>query len=66
VYSVCSLPRAETTEVAAAFQAAQPDFQPLPAANPFHSNERPVPQHLFTPQDTGGNGMFVALWQRAG
>ena len=66
VYSVCSLPRAETTEVAAAFQAAQPDFQPVPAANPFHSNERPVPQHLFTPQDTGGNGMFVALWQRAG
>lgn len=66
VYSVCSLPRAETTDVAAAFQAGHPEFQPLPGPNPFHSNEKPKPQQLFTPQDNGGNGMFVALWQRAG
>ena len=30
VYSVCTLTRAETADVAAAFQAAHPDFTPLP------------------------------------
>ncbi len=64
VYSVCTLARAETEEVAAAFGAAHPDFAPLPTPNPFHTNEPPRAQHTLWPQATGGGGMFIAAWQR--
>ncbi|MFM8469503.1 MAG: RsmB/NOP family class I SAM-dependent RNA methyltransferase [Limisphaerales bacterium] len=66
VYSVCTLTRVETERVAAAFEAAHPEFAPLPTANPFHTNETPRAQHFLWPQETGGGGMFIAAWQRAG
>ena len=66
IYSVCTLTRAETEEVAAAFQAAHPEFTPLPLPNPFHSHEAPRPQQLLWPHKTGGGGMFIAGWQRTG
>jgi 16S rRNA (cytosine967-C5)-methyltransferase len=65
IYSVCTLTRAETEEVAAAFQAAHPEFTPLPLPDPFHTNEPPRAQHLLWPQGTGGGGMFIAAWKRA-
>lgn len=64
IYSVCTLTRAETEEVAAAFQAAHPELTPLPLSNPFQPGEPPRPQLLLWPQATGGGGMFIAGWQR--
>ena len=66
IYSVCTVTRAETEEVAAAFGAAHPDFAPLPTLNPFHTNEPPRTRHLFWPATTAGNAMFIAAWKRAG
>jgi len=64
VYAVCTLTRPETAEVVAAFNAAHPDFEPCPMANPFNAAAEPAAQWTFWPQDTGGNGMFVASWKR--
>lgn len=64
VYAVCTLSRAETTGVADAFGAAHPDFEPLAVVNPFAPDQPPSPQLLLWPQDTGGNGMFIAVWRR--
>lgn len=65
IYSVCTLTRAETEEVAAAFQAAHPEFTPLPVANPFQTHKPPQPQLSLWPQVTGGGGMFIAAWLRS-
>jgi len=63
VYAVCTLTRAETTEVAEAFEGAFPDFKSLPLPNPLKP-ETPPAKHLWLwPQD-GGNGMFVAAWKQ--
>lgn len=66
VYSVCTLTRAETADVVEAFAGSQPEFGPhvmgrsSPGSKPF------LPAACITiwPQDLGGNGMFVAAWQR--
>jgi len=64
VYAVCTLTRSETAEVVAAFQAQFPDFKPLPVPDPFGVIPEPSAQFRFQPYERGGNGMFVALWQR--
>lgn len=64
IFSVCTLAKAETTDVAEKFTAAFPDFRPLPLKNPFRPANPPQSQLWFWPQDTGGNGMFVAAWER--
>jgi len=51
VYAVCTLTRSETTAVAAAFTAARPELEPLPA------------QTLW-PHELNANGMFIASWRR--
>lgn len=51
VYAVCTLTRAETTAVAAAFTAAHPELGPVSA------------QTLW-PQELNANGMFIAQWRR--
>jgi 16S rRNA (cytosine967-C5)-methyltransferase len=51
VYAVCTLTRAETTEIAESFTVSQPEFAALSAT-------------LLRLEETGGNGMFVAVWQR--
>ena len=66
VYAVCTLTRAETWGVADRFEAGHGDFTPVPTPDPFHPEAAPAARHLWWPQDTGGNGMFVAVWQRAG
>jgi 16S rRNA (cytosine967-C5)-methyltransferase len=66
IFSVCTLTRAETTEVMAAFSASQPDFEPLIFPD-IKFNERTVTgasSLTIWPQDLGGNGMFIAGWRR--
>jgi 16S rRNA C967 or C1407 C5-methylase (RsmB/RsmF family) len=65
VYAVCSLTRAETTEVVQAFNEQMTGFLPLRTPDPFASQRRESETHWFRPEDRPGNGMFVALWRRA-
>ncbi len=64
VYAVCTLSRAETTAVADAFTAQHPEFEPVPMVNPFAPESAPSAQLAFWPQQTLGNGMFVAAWRK--
>lgn len=64
VYAVCTLTRAETVEIAVAFQTAFPEFTPLAVLNPLERQAVPAAQQWFWPQDRGGNGMFVAAWRK--
>lgn len=71
VYSVCTLTRAETTEVVDVFNASQPDFEPMMLSDSREKsqNGRTLPGAAtltIWPQDLGGNGMFVAAWRRKG
>ena len=66
VFSVCTLTRAETTQVMAAFSASQPDFEPLVFPE-IKCNERTISSAsslTIWPQDLHGNGMFIAGWRR--
>jgi 16S rRNA (cytosine967-C5)-methyltransferase len=67
IYAVCSLTRSETTEVVADFNAKfAAEFEPLPLPRPpggldlFESGSAVT----IWPRDLGGNGMFIAGWQR--
>jgi 16S rRNA (cytosine967-C5)-methyltransferase len=66
VYSVCTLTRAETADIAAWFVAGHPEFRPLGFADPFAAPASTRPAEAWLPQVTGGNGMFVAAWARSG
>jgi 16S rRNA (cytosine967-C5)-methyltransferase len=66
IFSVCTLTRAESTEVVEHFNANQPDFEPLIFPE-IKLNERTVSgasSLTLWPQDLGGNGMFIAGWRR--
>jgi 16S rRNA (cytosine967-C5)-methyltransferase len=63
IYAVCTLSHAETTDVADYFDKNHPDFVPCPFPNPFQP--RTEQSRLFLwPQEVGGNGMFIASWER--
>ena len=64
IYAVCTLSRAETTEVAKDFQQRFSGFEPLELRNPLVPKEQPTEELYLLPQDFGGNGMFVAAWSR--
>ncbi len=64
IYSVCTLTRSETTGVADQFQALAKDFVPLSLADPLRPTAAPANQIWYWPQDFGGNGMFIAAWQK--
>lgn len=64
VYAVCTLTRAETVELAAAFGREFPEFGAVALRNPFNRGEPALQPRWFWPQDCGGNGMFVAMWRR--
>jgi 16S rRNA (cytosine967-C5)-methyltransferase len=66
VYAVCTLTRAETEEVAAAFAARRPEFAPLTMVNSLTPEIPPAAQIWLRPEDRPANGMFIAAWQRAG
>jgi 16S rRNA (cytosine967-C5)-methyltransferase len=62
VYAVCTLTRAETVEVAADFERAVPNFKSMQLANPLKPGAGPQSLTWLWPQESGGNGMFVAAW----
>ncbi|HEY4415681.1 MAG TPA: RsmB/NOP family class I SAM-dependent RNA methyltransferase [Verrucomicrobiae bacterium] len=67
VFAVCTLTRAETTEVVADFNAKfAAEFEPMELAKiPGSQNHTaPVTTTFIWPQDLGGNGMFIASWRR--
>ncbi|MEW6306390.1 MAG: RsmB/NOP family class I SAM-dependent RNA methyltransferase [Verrucomicrobiota bacterium] len=64
IYSVCTLTRAETIEVANAFTQQFPEFEPLPINNPLEPAQPPSPTLWLWPQTHRCNGMFIAAWLR--
>jgi 16S rRNA (cytosine967-C5)-methyltransferase len=65
IYAVCTLTRSETVEVADEFERQCPEFAPLPAANPLFPEQPASVRIWIRPEQCGGNGMFVAQWQKA-
>jgi 16S rRNA (cytosine967-C5)-methyltransferase len=65
IYAVCTVSRAETVGVTAAFTRRHPEFHPLGTPDPLGAEGTVRFQHEWWPQRHGGNGMFVATWQRA-
>ncbi len=64
VYSVCTLTRAETSEIASGFSREFPAFTPEPLGNPLDRSAAPTPELWLWPAH-GGSGMFIASWRRA-
>lgn len=62
VYSVCTMTSAETVEVATRFEQQFPEFERFAQPRPF-SSAGSAAQHLVWPQNSGGNGMFIAVWR---
>ena len=69
VYAVCTLTRAETTAVAAAFTAAHPELEPVAVPSvaglgePGPGSATPATVTLW-PQELNANGMFIATWKK--
>jgi 16S rRNA (cytosine967-C5)-methyltransferase len=64
IYAACTLARAETVVVAENFERAGADFQRVNFQNPLAPKSAQEPQLYLSPQQFGGNGMFVAVWRR--
>jgi 16S rRNA (cytosine967-C5)-methyltransferase len=66
IFSVCTLTRAETTEVVEHFNASQSEFEPLslPSLEANGHTFGSAATITLWPQDLGGNGMFIAGWRR--
>lgn len=71
VYATCSLLDAENEQVAQAFGAAHPDFQPVPAAEPLQRAQVAQADTLASgdylrlwPHRHGSDGFFAAVWER--
>lgn len=65
IYAVCTLTKSETDEVADFFEKQFPDCKPLAVANPLKAESPASPRIWIWPQESGGNGMFVAVWKRS-
>lgn len=66
VYAVCTLTKSETTEVAEHFEQHHADFKSLEVSNQLAPEAATSSRIWIWPQDSGGNGMFVAVWRKAG
>jgi 16S rRNA (cytosine967-C5)-methyltransferase len=67
IFSVCTLTRAETTEVVDAFNAKfGAEFEPMvfPAVKFSGRTVENASQVMVWPHDLDGNGMFIAGWRR--
>jgi 16S rRNA (cytosine967-C5)-methyltransferase len=65
IFSVCTLTRAETTDVVADFNAKfAAEFEPMELPLIASSGQQTAATRTVWPQDFGGNGMFVAGWRR--
>lgn len=61
VYAVCTVARAETTDVVAAFTADRPELEPIaPTGLPAGQAHG----RFLWPHELDSNGMFVAVWRR--
>lgn len=64
IYAVCTLTKSETTSVAQHFTRSAPGFEEVEIANPLVPGSGPAKHLWLWPQNTHGNGMFVAMWRR--
>jgi 16S rRNA (cytosine967-C5)-methyltransferase len=65
IFAVCTLTRAETTEVVTDFNAKfAPEFELMNLPEIFSGGQQTAPTKTIWPQDLGGNGMFIAGWRR--
>ncbi len=64
IYAVCTLTKSETNQVADAFDAQLKDFKPLAVTNPLAREKAASPRVWIWPQESRGNGMFVAAWEK--
>ncbi|PXW96528.1 16S rRNA (cytosine967-C5)-methyltransferase [Sphaerotilus hippei] len=71
VYATCSLLRQENEDIAAAFSAAHPDFEPVDASEILARQKVPDAESLvheghlrLWPHVHGTDGFFAAVWQR--
>jgi 16S rRNA (cytosine967-C5)-methyltransferase len=65
IFSVCTLTRAETTEVVDDFNAKfAAEFEPLELLAIISGGQPTAATKLIWPQDLDGNGMFIAGWRR--
>jgi 16S rRNA (cytosine967-C5)-methyltransferase len=62
LYAVCTFTREETTSIVEAFGRVRNDFCPIELKLPAVT--KAGPSLTLWPQETGGNGMFVAAWRR--
>jgi len=66
VYSVCTLAREETTEVAEFVTRTVPGLKRLALKNPLQPDAEAADSVWIWPQAADGNGMFICAWQKAG
>ena len=66
VYAACTLADLETTRVVEGFEARSSQFEQLAIQNPFAPGSAPGGLLTLWPQESGGNGMCIAAWGRAG
>jgi 16S rRNA (cytosine967-C5)-methyltransferase len=64
IYSACTFTGAETALVAERFTNERPEFETEAVMNPFLPDDPPVTEMQLWPQETGGNGMFIAAWRK--
>ena len=64
VYAACTLSNLETTVVVQGFEQRCPQFERLAVSNPLVPGLPPSGVLSLWPQESGGNGMFVAAWVR--
>lgn len=63
VFAVCTITRAETTDIVKAFSAAHPELEPM--ALPGLPNNAGLPTGSFLwPHELDCNGMFLAAWRK--
>jgi 16S rRNA (cytosine967-C5)-methyltransferase len=66
IFSVCTVTRAESSDVVEQFNATQLDFEPMLLPE-LRVNGNPLAAGsalTIWPQDMGGNGMFISGWRR--
>jgi len=63
IYSVCTLTRAETTEVKAEITRLYGNLEPLKLLNPLEPSAPASESVWLWPQTVSGNGMFICGWQ---
>lgn len=64
VFAVCTITRAETTDVVRAFQDARTDFVPFEFVSPLSGPRPPSSELLILPAEGPGDGMFIARFRR--